>query len=77
MEPIPNFTFDFTKDPPLDSITKKYFVEWVRIDEYNEKYLIDCKEFDSFEEARKEKTGLETDSVGFIYRNRRYLCQIK
>ena len=77
MEPIPNYTFDFTKYPPLKCINKKYFIEWITIDENNEKYLVDFQEFDSFEEACKQKTGPQEKGIGYLFRNRRFKCQIK
>jgi len=77
MEPIPNYTFDFTKDPPFDYITKKYFVERIDIDEVQNKYIIDVKDFNTFEEAREYNNIPQDEGVGFVFRNRRYSCQIK
>jgi len=75
MEPIPNYTFNFTKDPPFEYITKKYFVEYIWIGEEQMKYVVDVKDFDSFEEARDYNNTSE--GIGFVFRNRRYPCQIK
>lgn len=77
MEPILNYTFNFTKDPPHKSITKKYFIEWIWVGAENEKYIIDCKDFNSFTEARDYNNASQENGIGYLFRNRRYLCPIK
>lgn len=77
MIPMPNYTFNFTKDPPLKEITKKYFIEWIEVDENQEKYLIDYKQFDSFKEVYQYKTGIQEYGIGYLFRNRRFICPIK
>lgn len=71
-----DYTFNFTKDPPFPYITKKYFVEliWVGIDE---NYIIDCKDFDTFKEACEYNNIPQEEGVGYVFRNRRFICQNK
>ena len=77
MEPTLNYTFDFTKDPPFDYITKKYFVERIEVNENQEKYIIDCKDFNTFKEACEYNNIPQEEGVGFVFKNRRVECQIK
>ena len=67
-----NYTFNFTKDPPFN-LTKKYFIEWIDFDGDNKIYVVDAKDFDSFEEAR----NYNNPSTGWLYKNRRFKCPIK
>ncbi len=72
MMPILDYTFDFTKDPPYENIIKKYFIEWIWVGEHNEKYVIEIKDFDTFEEARDYNVNSNEDGIGWLYRNRRF-----
>lgn len=75
MSLIPDYTFDFNKEPSREYITKKYFIEWIEVDENQDKHVIDSKDFDTFKEARDYNNA--SQSIGWIFRNRRYPCQIK
>ena len=77
MIPISDYTFDFNKYPTYPEVTKKYFIEWIEFGIDNEKYVVDTKDFDSFEEARKYNTASHENGIGWLYRNRRFTCPIK
>lgn len=77
MEPIPNYTFNFNKIPSLNYINKKYFIEWITVDENQMKYILNTKDFDSFEEARDYLHASKEEGIGWLYRNRRFKCLIK
>ena len=69
------FNFDFTKDPPFDNITQKYFVETIDFDHECKTYVVDCIGFDTFDEARNYNNT--NDGRNWLYRNRRFKCLSK
>ena len=74
---MPTYDYTFTKDPSY-SITKKYFIEWITVDEHQETHVVESKDFDSFKEAcNYNNTHKEEECVGYLFRNRRWTCQIK
>lgn len=72
MEPILNYTFNFTKEPSHPYITKRFFVERIWVGENNEKYLIDFKDFDTFKEACEYNNIPRAEGIGYVFRNRRF-----